>query len=68
MAQENTPSTMSCLYCGKKFGSAMSLAVHMDTRHEGWVEAILEHIHAPLGEVAPEPEDRSGNANGDRAA
>jgi len=55
---------MSCLYCGRKFRSAMALACHMDTRHESWVEAILAQIADPLPGAAPAAEWQPGNGNG----
>jgi hypothetical protein len=58
---------MSCMYCGKKFGSAMSLASHMDRRHQGWVETILAHIGAlqPAHTTTDRP---AAGPNGRRAA
>jgi hypothetical protein len=47
-----------CLYCGKMYHSALSLAHHLDRQHQGWVENVLRKIGLDVPEVYPIPEYR----------
>jgi hypothetical protein len=73
MASSKVHGSITCVYCGKAFRSAIGLARHLDTRHQGWVEAILANIGVPIPGVYPVPEYRTAIAEAfatdrDRAA
>jgi hypothetical protein len=62
MAPSKVAETIACLYCGKTFRSALSLAHHLDCRHQGWVENVLRKIGVEVPRIYPIPEDRSAIA------
>lgn len=45
--------TICCLYCGKAYHSALSLASHLDQRHQGWVENVLRKIGVEVPKIYP---------------
>ena len=48
-----TAESIACLYCGKAFRSPLSLAHHLDNRHQGWVERVLSNIGMEVPRVYP---------------
>jgi predicted transcriptional regulator len=62
MASTKIHDTLVCLYCGKRFHSAMRLAHHLDTCHQGWVEVILAKIGVEVPRTYPVPEYRKAIA------
>ena len=50
--------SIHCLYCGKSYRSVLTLAHHLDSQHQGWVENVLRKIGLDVPEVYPIPEYR----------
>jgi hypothetical protein len=62
MMPSRTTESMPCLYCGKAFRSPLSLAHHLDSRHQGWVELVLTKLGIEVPKVYPIPEYRAAIA------
>ena len=58
MASSRMAGTIACLYCGKAYHSALSLAHHLDQQHQGWLENALRKIGMEVPETYPIPEYR----------
>jgi hypothetical protein len=58
MASSKVGETIFCLYCGKAYHSALSLANHLDHQHKGWVENVLRKIGVDVPRTYPIPEYR----------
>jgi hypothetical protein len=58
MASSKVSEVIFCLYCGKPCRSALTLAHHLDSRHQGWVENVLRRIGMDVPETYPISEYR----------
>lgn len=58
MAQKPLPGRMPCLFCGKTYRDSGTLTVHLDSRHQKWVDVVLERLGLPSPHQYPIQEYR----------